>query len=160
MKREGLFRIACCMVAMLAAAPLLAGQAGREEPPIENGASAPIVVTGERLSPAQARQRAAEFVTRTGAANGYTPAARWEEPVCPRVGGLAPAHAALVERWVREIAASRPTGAGRISRSPSPTMGRHVPDMSRSALRGCCGTCAAPAGMPCSPATRRSVGGM
>jgi hypothetical protein len=57
----------------------------------------PIVVTGEALSESAIRQRVAEFIRGTGVASGETPAARWTDPVCPRVIGLADqgAHAAV-----------------------------------------------------------------
>lgn len=66
----------------------------------------PITVTGTRLTPAEARRRAVEFVQRTGVANGERPVARWADPVCPRVQGLEQRYAAIVERRMREIAAS------------------------------------------------------
>jgi hypothetical protein len=63
-----------------------------------------IVVTGDRLTPAQARQRAVAFIAATGVAAGDTPVARWVDPVCPKAVGLAERHAAIVERRMRRIA--------------------------------------------------------
>ena len=68
--------------------------------------SAPIVVTGERVSPPEARRLASDFVSRTGVASGHLPAARWEEAICPRAVGLGSQHAALVEQIVRDTAQS------------------------------------------------------
>jgi len=63
-----------------------------------------IVVTGDRLTPAQARQRAVAFIAATGVAAGDTPVARWVDPVCPKAVGLVERHAAIVERRMRRIA--------------------------------------------------------
>jgi hypothetical protein len=71
-------------------------------PPAEPDQS--IVVTGDRLTPGQARQRAVEFIAATGVAAGDTPVARWVDPVCPKAVGLAERHAAVVERRMRQIA--------------------------------------------------------
>ena len=64
-----------------------------------------IVVTGERLSPAQARERAVAYVQHTGIVAGKESVARWVDPVCPRAIGIAPEHVRLVEAKVRAIAA-------------------------------------------------------
>lgn len=66
----------------------------------------PIIVTGTRLTPAETRRRAVEFVQRIGVANGETPVARWADPICPHVQGLDDRYAAIVERRMREIAAA------------------------------------------------------
>ena len=63
-----------------------------------------IVVRGTRLDPDQARQLAADFVRRTGVASGQQQVARWVVPVCIKVIGLQPAHAARVEQIMRGIA--------------------------------------------------------
>ena len=47
----------------------------------------PIVVQGERLAPAMARQRATAFVRTTGVAASETPAARWTDPVARGCSG-------------------------------------------------------------------------
>ncbi|MGQ0660896.1 hypothetical protein [Sphingosinicella sp.] len=86
---------ACCGVTLVAAqAPTPPAEAGRD----------PIIVEGERLTPAAARERAAAFIRATGVAASETPAARWTDPVCPRVLGLAPAGARTAENMIRAIA--------------------------------------------------------
>lgn len=61
-----------------------------------------IVVVGEDED--QRRREIHDFVRELGVANGQRTAARWVDPVCPTVTGLAPAHAAIVETRVRTIA--------------------------------------------------------
>ncbi len=63
-----------------------------------------IVITGVRLTPEEARTRAAEFVRLTGVAVGHRPAARWLDPVCLRVSGIVPSQAQMVENQMRIIA--------------------------------------------------------
>jgi hypothetical protein len=70
----------------------------------EGDASESIVVTGTKMSREEAQRRAVEFVRSTGVANGHTSVARWVEPVCPRVLGLADKHAQVVEAKLRAIA--------------------------------------------------------
>lgn len=72
-----------------------------------------INVLGRKQTEAQARQEANDFVRRTGIANGEAPVARWVGPVCPRVLGIQPEYATIVERRVRSIAekADIPLGA-------------------------------------------------
>lgn len=70
----------------------------------QDSPAGPIIVTGEPLSEPQARELATDFVRRTGVAASETPAARWLDPVCPRVLGLAPDGARAAERMIREIA--------------------------------------------------------
>ena len=65
----------------------------------------PIVVTGERLAPDVARDRAAKFVREAGVAAGDTPAARWVDPVCPEVTGLHDDGKRVAEAEIRRIAA-------------------------------------------------------
>lgn len=65
---------------------------------------APVVVTGERLTRDQARDRAVEFVRRIGVARGQRAAARWTDPVCPRVLGIAEPYSGIVEARMRAIA--------------------------------------------------------
>lgn len=77
--------------------------------PAQNGASAqtgrdPIVVQSERLTPVVARERASAFVRTTGVAASETPAARWNDPVCPRVLGLTPEGARSAENMIRAMA--------------------------------------------------------
>ena len=64
-----------------------------------------IVVTGERLSPAQARERAAAYVEHIGVATGRESVARWIDPICPRALGIAPELVRRVENRLRVIAA-------------------------------------------------------
>lgn len=63
-----------------------------------------IIVRGTRLNPEQARDRANEFVRRTGVANGQKQVARWMVPVCIKVIGLQRAHGARVNQIMRGIA--------------------------------------------------------
>jgi hypothetical protein len=63
---------------------------------------ATIVVVGD----AQAvRDSAEQFIQGTGVASGNTPAARWVDPVCPRVLGLHDRGARAAEAKIRTIAA-------------------------------------------------------
>lgn len=74
-----------------------------------------ITVTGTRPTPEAIRQHATDFVKATGVALGDLPAARWVDPVCPRVLGLADDYARIVEAKLREIA----TDAGiKVARAP------------------------------------------
>jgi hypothetical protein len=50
-----------------------------------------VVVTGDRKAPQKLRKQASDFVRAVGAAPGTVPAARWIDPVCPRVFGLSEA---------------------------------------------------------------------
>lgn len=63
-----------------------------------------ITVTGTRQTPAAIRQHATDFVRTTGIALGDLPTARWVDPVCPHLIGLADQYAAIVEAKVRAIA--------------------------------------------------------
>ena len=62
-----------------------------------------IVVIGTKESPEETRRKASEFVRATGVAAGQQPAARWVDPICPRVFGLPKAFAAKVEAKIRAI---------------------------------------------------------
>lgn len=86
-----LLAAACGLVPLAAPA---SAQTGRD----------PIVVQGERLTPVAAREQATAFVRTTGVAASETPAARWSDPVCPRVLGLTPEGARSAENMVRAIA--------------------------------------------------------
>jgi hypothetical protein len=77
-----------------------------------------IIVTGERLTRAQFRERAAAFVRGAGVARGLVPAARWVQPVCLKVLGLQDEHASIVETAMRGIAAA--TGVP-VARGPCTT---------------------------------------
>jgi hypothetical protein len=75
----------------------------------------PIVVTGDRLSPREARERAVAFVRGTGVAAGDRPVARWVDPVCMNVIGLSQRHADIVRSRIERIAqaADVPVARGR-----------------------------------------------
>ncbi len=64
----------------------------------------PIVVPGNPVSERDVRERVSAFVRGTGVANGATPAARWVQPVCPRVLGVSEAGARAAEAMIRRIA--------------------------------------------------------
>ena len=98
--------LALCLVPTFAAA----------QPPgrnLRNDAAAPIVVTGQPVTRDQARERAATFVRQIGVARGDTSAARFIDPVCVRVLGIAEPYAALVAERMRAIA-----GEARITVAP------------------------------------------
>lgn len=86
------------------AAILFAGSALLAAPLAAQQARDPIVVQGERLSPDVARAQASSFVRATGIAASETPAARWTNPVCPRVLGLTAEGARSAENVIRAIA--------------------------------------------------------
>ena len=90
-------RHACRLASVLllaSASPLIAAQPSSDT----------IVVKGTRLDPLQARQRAVDFVNRTGVAHGQQQVARWAVPVCIKVIGLQKAYASRVERVMHGIA--------------------------------------------------------
>jgi hypothetical protein len=91
--------LALCLAPVTAAA-----QTGTRN--FRNEPNAPIVVTGERVTREQARERAVTFVRQVGVARGETPVARWTDRVCPRVLGIALAYSSIVEARMREIAAA------------------------------------------------------
>lgn len=62
----------------------------------------PIIVVGRNEE--EQRREIANFVREMGVANGERPAARWVDPICPTVTGLAPEHASIVETRVRTVA--------------------------------------------------------
>ncbi len=64
-----------------------------------------IVVTGTRRSAAVLRAQATAYVRVTGIAAGAIPAARWLEPVCPRVIGLTDEATRAVDAKLRQVAA-------------------------------------------------------
>lgn len=94
-------RLLIGLAALATPVPAQTGQSDGQE------ADAPqtVVVTGTRQTREQARREAFEFVRRMGVANGERSAARWKDGVCPRVVGLAHAHARFVEMKLRLIAA-------------------------------------------------------
>jgi hypothetical protein len=104
MKRETLLRtigrIACAVA--LGWVPVAGTQASQTRPPAD--ADDAIVVTGTQLTPEEARRQAVDFVRATGVAPGMQQAARWADPVCPRVLGLQGEYARIVETRMRRIA--------------------------------------------------------
>jgi hypothetical protein len=92
-------RICILAIAVLVPSPLAASiQAPAPEPE-------EIVVSVERLSPAQARERAIAYVRSAGVINGKESIARWIDPVCPRVVGTTPEQAQFIVTRLRAIAA-------------------------------------------------------
>lgn len=65
-----------------------------------------ITVDGTRLPQRGVRERAVQFVRATGVAAGETPAARWVQPVCPEVLGLADVGRRAAEAKIRKVAAA------------------------------------------------------
>ena len=63
-----------------------------------------IVVRGTRLDPAEARQRAKDFVKSTGVANGQKQVARWVVPICIKVIGVSGEQSAKVTGLMLGIA--------------------------------------------------------
>ncbi|HCB75926.1 MAG TPA: hypothetical protein DEP91_07090 [Sphingomonas bacterium] len=82
----------------IAAAAALSAQAPSPQAPND------IVVNGKRLSDEQARRQAASYVRGTGVVSGERAAARWIDPVCPRVLGIEAKLARHVEQRVRAAA--------------------------------------------------------
>ncbi len=68
----------------------------------EAQADDPIIVTGQTRE--AARERAQAFIRATGVAAGERPATRWEDPVCPKILGLAAHQANQVLERVRAVA--------------------------------------------------------
>lgn len=92
------------MIALAAVAAVAPFLMAAQTTPAPDGEE--IVVTGERLTPAQARERAVAYVQHTGIVAGKEAVARWVDKVCPRAVGLSAEHARVVEARVRAIAAS------------------------------------------------------
>lgn len=94
----------CCLrpvrSALLLVSAVLAPVAYAQAP----GEARPIVVDGQPLPAEAARERANAFIQGTGVASGNTPAARWVDPVCPRVLGLQAEGARRAEARIRAIA--------------------------------------------------------
>lgn len=63
-----------------------------------------IVVRGTRIDPAEARQRAVEFVKRAGVAKGQKQVARWVVPICIKVIGIQDVQAERIEQDMLAIA--------------------------------------------------------
>jgi hypothetical protein len=105
----------------LAATSLLlltdAASASTQETPGET-----IVVKGTRIDPAQARERAKDFVKRTGVAIGQQQVARWVGPVCIKVMGVTEPQAAKVEGIMVGIAREANIRVGRPGCEPNITV--------------------------------------
>ena len=80
---------------------------------LRNDPDAPIVVTGQRLTRDAAHARAVTFVRQVGVARGDTAAARFVDPVCPRVMGIAEPYAGMVLARMRAIAEAAAIPVGR-----------------------------------------------
>ncbi len=84
------------------------GVAGAPTPAAQQTSSntrdAEIIVNGRRLSREEYREQAKSFVRDLGVAAGLKPAARWLEPACPSVVGLAEDQSAQVEAQLRKVA--------------------------------------------------------
>lgn len=65
---------------------------------------ATIVVRGTRIDPEQARERAVDFVKRTGVAHGQQQVARWVVPACIKVIGLTTPQVARVKDMMLRVA--------------------------------------------------------
>lgn len=89
---------------LLAAILLAAAPPGDAPPSPPTSETDSIVVTGTPQTREEARERALEFVRRTGVAEA-DPIARWVTPVCPRVSGVDAKVAAIVAERVRIVAA-------------------------------------------------------
>ena len=81
-----------------------------------------IVVRGTRLDPDQARQRAVDFVKRTGVAHGQQQVARWVVPVCVKVIGLSTPQTARVEDLMLRIAREANVPVARLGCEPNLTV--------------------------------------
>lgn len=90
----------------LAASGLLLTVAAGQVPTKPEAERRPIIVQGERLPEGVVRERASQFVKSTGVAAGMIPAARWIDPVCPEVQGLADAGKRAAEAKMRRVAAA------------------------------------------------------
>lgn len=92
-------RMSCCLVAiplLILTSPLGASA--------QQNASDTIIVRGTRIDPGQARDRAVDFVKRTGVANGQQQVARWIIPICVKVFGLTTSQAVRIEDSMLDIA--------------------------------------------------------
>ena len=94
--------------------------------PIAAAASQPanetIIVRGTRLDPAEARQRAKDFVKSTGVANGQKQVARWVVPVCIKVIGVSDAQSARITGLMLGIAREANIAVARENCDPNITV--------------------------------------
>jgi hypothetical protein len=116
MKMNAILRRTASVLVLL---PLLAAADQAPTRDLRNDAGAPIVVTGQRLTREQARERAVTFVRQVGVARGEQPASRWTDPVCPRVLGIAQPYSGIVEARMREIAEAVGMRVGRQNCQPN-----------------------------------------
>ena len=84
--------------------------------------SGDIVVRGTRLDQATARDRAMDFVKRTGVANGQQQVARWVVPVCIKVIGLTAPQEARVTGLMLKVAREANVPVGRVDCDPNVTV--------------------------------------
>lgn len=94
------------LAALLGGLSVSAAQSQPAPPPAAEptAGESPIVVTGTRLTPEEARARAVAFVQGTGVAAGDRPVARWVDPVCIDVIGISERHAGIVKARLQRIA--------------------------------------------------------
>ncbi len=85
-------------LALLPAIPARAQTQTAPPPPAD------VVVTGERLTREEERERAVAYVRQTGVASNQQGMARWIDPVCPRVKGIDDKLARYVEGRIRTVA--------------------------------------------------------
>ena len=69
-----------------------------------HGADTQIEVLGERLTEAEARKDAHDYIRKTGIIRNDDPVARWNVPICPRVIGLHDVYGRIVEDRLRGLA--------------------------------------------------------
>ena len=100
------------LLLLAAAPPAIASQSSSDT----------IIVKGTRLDPDQARQQAVDFVKRTGVAHGQQQVARWVVPICIKVIGLTPAHAARFEGLMLGVAHEANMRVGKSSCQPNITV--------------------------------------
>ena len=110
-------RTICRLAAVPLASLIWASQAIAAQPSNET-----IVVRGTRLDPDQARQRAVDFVKRTGVAHGQQQVARWVVPVCVKVIGLSTPQTARVEDLMLRIAREANVPVARLGCEPNLTV--------------------------------------
>lgn len=87
--RGGAAPFPCLLAMLLAAVPAVADD---------------IVVTGRKLDPESLRAEALSFAKTVGAAPIDGQISRWNQPLCPSVGGLDPAVAEIVAAKIRAVA--------------------------------------------------------
>jgi hypothetical protein len=81
-----------------------------------------IIVRGTRIDPAEARQRAVDFVKSTGVANGQKQVARWVVPVCIKVIGVSTVQEAKVTGQMLAIAREADIPIGKADCEPNLTV--------------------------------------